>query len=110
MTDPRASFVKGWFQDTLPDFLRTHPISGTVLVHFDADLYSSTLFLLTTLWHYVPNYYFMFDEFMPDELVAFYDFIAAYPVKFEFTGATLDEHQRPVQLVGHLQRTTLKPV
>ena len=49
--DPRVSFVKGWFQNTLPDFLaatRLNP-DRPVLVHYDADLYTSTLFILTTL-------------------------------------------------------------
>ncbi len=105
--DPRATFIKGWFQNTLPGFLAANPIRHTVLVHFDADLYSSTLFLMSSLWHFVPEYYFIFDEFTPDEVVAMYDFCAAYPVDFEFFACTQDEHARPLQVFGQLKRKPL---
>jgi O-methyltransferase len=108
LSDPRVDFVKGWFQNTLPDFLTTHPITAPVLVHFDADLYSTTLFLLTTLWHHIPEYWFLFDEFPPDEIVAMHDFTRAYPVEFEFVACTQDEHARPHQVFGRLQKVPFK--
>jgi len=109
IADARVRFCKGWFQNTLPEFLAGHPVRGTVLVHFDADLYSSTLFLMTTLWHYVPEYYFIFDEFIPDEMTAMYDFARSYPVEYEFFACTLNEHQRPLQLLGRLRRVAYDP-
>jgi hypothetical protein len=39
---------------------QTHPLPE----HFDADLYSSTLFLLSSLWLHLPEYFFIFDEFI----------------------------------------------
>ena len=104
IADPRARFVKGWFQNTLPGFLAAHPVKAPVLVHFDADLYSSTLFLLTTLWHHIPDYYFIFDEFQPDEISAMRDFVNAYPVAFEFMACTQDEYARPQQIFGRMRR------
>ena len=106
MNDTRIRFVKGWFQNTVVDHLAAHPVSGPTLVHFDADLYSSTLFLMTTLWHHVAEYYFLFDEFAPDEMVAMYDFTRAYPVKFAFFGATVNEHKHPLplQVFGQLSK------
>jgi O-methyltransferase len=106
-SDSRAAFIKGWFQNTVPAFLSSHALRNTVLVHFDADLYSSTLFLMTSLWHFVPEYYFLFDEFTPDEVVAMYDFCDAYPVDFEFIACTQDENARPLQVFGHLKRKEL---
>jgi O-methyltransferase len=107
--DDRARFIKGWFQDTLPEFLATHRIWGPVLVHFDADLYSSTLFLLTTLWHRISEYYFLFDEFQPDEIAAMYDFTRAYPVAFQFIACTHDEHMRPQQVFGRMRTVPYTP-
>jgi hypothetical protein len=102
--DTRVQFVKGWFQNTVPGCLRDHaPLPEPVLVNFNADLYSSTLFLLTTLWHFLPEYHFFFDEFVPDEIAAMYEFVAAYPVEFEFFGATEDECQRPQQVFGRIR-------
>jgi hypothetical protein len=108
--DPRVSFVKGWFQDSVPGFLATLAPAGPVLVHFDADLYSSTLFLMSTLWHHIPDYYFLFDEFVPSEVVAMYDFVRAYPVTFAFSAAVISKASRPVQVFGRLSRTTLQPL
>jgi O-methyltransferase len=89
--DPRVSFVTGWFQNTVPGFLRSmdNLIANSgqrldVLVHFDADLYSSTLFLLGTLWPAVREYWFLFDDFIQDDVVALRDFASAYPVEIEF--------------------------
>lgn len=85
--DSRVSFVKGWFQNTLPDFLRrmeTEREPEVTLVHFDADLYSSTLFLLTALWWRIPEYFFIYDEFYGEEMIALHDFASAYPVEIEF--------------------------
>src|ERR1700730_2222467 len=101
ISDQRAKFIKGWFQDTLPDFLAARPIqpSGSTLVHYDADLYSSTLFILATLWNNVPEYYFIFDEFMGEELIALHDFSGAFPVEIEFICQT-NKGSYPAQIFG----------
>lgn len=84
--DPRAGFVKGWFQNAAPSALDALRIPSThqVLVHFDADLYSSTLFLLAMLWPRIGSYYFIFDDFIYDDCVALADFCGAFPVRIEF--------------------------
>ena len=64
--DPRISFITGWFQNTLPEFLSCRAIGlvgRKVLIHFDVDLYSSTLFVLSSLWPHIPDYYFIMDDF-----------------------------------------------
>jgi len=49
MDDDRVSFVKGWFQNTLPGFLNGFMPRSRLVVHSDSDLYSSTLFTLVSL-------------------------------------------------------------
>jgi hypothetical protein len=46
LDDERVRFVVGWFHETLPGFVAEGSDYEAVLVHLDADLYSSTLFAL----------------------------------------------------------------
>lgn len=77
-------------------------------MHYDADLYSSTLFVLSTLWHKIPEYYFIFDEFMSEEIVALHDFARAYPIEFEFLCQT-NAGGYPTQVFGRLRRVSFVP-
>ena len=84
--DGRVSFVKGWFQNTVPDYLENFELDHVrkYLIHYDADLYSSTLFLLTSIWHRIPVYHFIMDDFTQDDLSALFDFALGYPIEIEF--------------------------
>lgn len=111
INESRVAFIKGWFQDTVPGFLATRTDwRNCVLVHFDADLYSSTLFLLTTLWHYLPQYYFIMDNFIFDEIIALHDFSTVYPVEIEFFTQTTGGGPlpNPDQVFGHLKRNAFR--
>jgi O-methyltransferase len=105
--DRRVHFVKGWFQNTVAEFFKspTADLSRTVLVHYDSDLYSSTLFLLTTVWHFVPEYFFIMDDFAFDESVALLDFSSAYPVTIEWLAKRLNAQGTPVQMFGQMRRS-----
>jgi O-methyltransferase len=62
--DERVSFVKGWFQNTLPGFLNGFTPRSRLVVHNDGDLYSSTLFTLVSLNRLlVPGAVVIFDDF-----------------------------------------------
>jgi len=102
--DSRVKFVKGWFQNTFHEslgWLIPH-LSRPVLVHYDADLYSSTLFLLTSLWPHCREYHFIMDDFMVDDIVALHDFSLAYPVEIEFLGRR--EGGIPHSVLGKMKR------
>ncbi len=90
ISDPRCSFEVGLFQDTLPAFIGTHDLSGRLIIQLDADLYTSTLFVLTRLAPYLKSGDLLFfDEFSCplDEFRAFYEFVRAFRIKYEFMGA-----------------------
>ncbi|MCA9706740.1 MAG: hypothetical protein KDK70_12890 [Myxococcales bacterium] len=84
--DPRCWFEVGWFHQTLPPFLARPRPEARQVVHLDADLYSSTLFVLTTL---APTLragdVLIFDEFsdLVHEYRAYTDFISAFPLRCE---------------------------
>jgi hypothetical protein len=91
LKDPRAVFVKGWFSATLPpllDQLSRESDGHSVLIHFDADLYSSTLFLLYTITQKISDFYFIFDEFSGHESRALYNFMQASGAKVDFYSQT----------------------
>jgi hypothetical protein len=87
--DPRVSFFKGWFDDTLPAY--KPPEHEVLVVICDADLYSSTLCVLNHLEKLiVPQTYVYFDEFHHqfDELRAFREFTQRTGMRFSLVGAT----------------------
>jgi hypothetical protein len=83
--DPRVSFFKGWFEETLPRY-EIEP-GKQLVVHMDADLYASTIFVLRALKDaLVPGSYLLFDEFSDrqHELRAFEEFLQESGFRFEF--------------------------
>jgi hypothetical protein len=86
--DARVTFVKGWFQNTFDQTIKLarqqNPHADKVLIHFDADLYSSTLFLLSRLHNEFEDYFFVFDEFIGHESRALLNFQEAYGADVEF--------------------------
>jgi O-methyltransferase len=90
VNDARCKFFDGMFQDTLPSFLSEANFSGRVVIHMDADLYSSTLYVLTMLYPFMKESdIIIFDEFgVPThEFKAFMEFSHAYQLKYEILGA-----------------------
>jgi O-methyltransferase len=81
LDDERVSFVKGWFQNTLPSFLAGFTPRSRLVVHSDSDLYSSTLFTLAKLnTLLVPGTVVIFDDFSMATHVfrAFSDYRSAF--------------------------------
>jgi hypothetical protein len=79
--DPRVQFVKGWFQDSLPGFLKGLEPRGSLVIHLDADLHSSTMYCLTMLDGLIaPGTVLIFDDWVSalHEFRAFNEYCAAY--------------------------------
>lgn len=88
--DTRAKFLPGLFQQRLPEFLKTFDKTPRKLIHLDADLYSSTLYVLTTLHPYLNDGdIVMFDEYgVPThEFLAFDNYKSSFYTEFELLGA-----------------------
>lgn len=88
--DERIIFHKGWFNKTLPLFLKENKVSlqsyDKVIVHMDADIYSSTLYCLTKLNDIFDNYIVIFDEFPGEETRALYDYSKAFNSNVKYIG------------------------
>jgi hypothetical protein len=88
--DDRCTFVKGLFQETLRPTLPLIDFTRRAVFHFDADLYSSTLYALATLHpHMKRGDLLFFDEFgtPTHEFQAFCDFVRAFGVEYRLLGA-----------------------
>jgi O-methyltransferase len=95
-SDPRCSFQAGLFQDTLLPFIHTRDFLRRLVIHLDADLFSSTLYVLTTLArHFKPGDIIFFDNFICslDEFRAFEDWVRSFRVNYEVLGE-VDEYIR----------------
>ncbi len=90
--DERYKFIKGLFQTTITDFLKDTKFDNTIrrVVHLDADLFSSTLFVLTSIYYLLkPGDILIFDEFcVPNhEYFAFRIFTESFNLSYETIGA-----------------------
>jgi hypothetical protein len=87
-----VTLVKGWFDESLPVFLREHP-EPVAFIHMDCDLYSSTRTVLELLKdRLVPGTTIVLDDFLMEpgwqcqEHKAWQDFAQTYKVEFEYLG------------------------
>lgn len=89
-----VELIKGWFNETLEDFIKKANKKVSFL-HIDADLYSSTKYILNTLKdHLDKDCIVIFDELVnypgfdgdKGELLAFYEFINENNVDYEWIG------------------------
>lgn len=91
IADSRVDFVKGLFQDTLGPFLGSFTPRSRLVMHCDADLYSSTLFALAKCDEIlVPGSIVIFDEFSSvlNEFAALADYCSAYRREYQVLAAT----------------------
>jgi hypothetical protein len=101
ITDPRVALHVGWFHETLPDFVL--PKHDRLLMHIDADLYSSAKCVLEILQDDIrPGTIILFDEFYDHmhELRAFREFLASGNMRFRFLGGATSLSQCAFERVG----------
>jgi O-methyltransferase len=82
--DPRVRFFRGWFDRSLPSY--SLPPHDVLMINMDADLYSSTVFVLRCLRPYIKKGTFIyFDEMnhVEHEPHAFDDFLRESGCKFK---------------------------
>lgn len=87
--DPRVQLHRGWFEETVPSFHL--PEHERLVLNLDADLYSSTRFVLDALREHITcGTVIVFDEFCDrdHELRAFAEFLGEVSMTFRLIGAT----------------------
>ena len=86
--------VKGWFNETLPAFVKAHP-EPCAFIHVDCDLYSSTKTIFDNLRSQIVSgtviafdEYFNYPGWQEGEYKAFMEFIAENNLEFEYISRT----------------------
>ena len=90
VNDDRATFYKGLFQQTLPGFIKQFDNSRRNVIMLDADLFSATLYALSSLAPYLKkDDIIFFDEFVvpTHEFKAYLDFITSHYVNLKLVAA-----------------------
>lgn len=90
LRDGRGQFYRGLFQQTLPGFLQQFDNSKKNVIMMDADLWSATLYTLSSLAPYLKKGdIIFFDEFVvpTHEFKAFLDFTESYYINLELIAA-----------------------
>ncbi len=101
-----VTLVKGWFDQTLPEFLIKH--SGDVsFLHVDCDLYSSTKTIFSCLAPRIkPGTVIVFDEYFnypgwrEGEFKAFQELVAAECLEFEYLSYNCKGEQVCLRITG----------
>ena len=91
IADVRVDLIKGWFDKTIPDFATSFTPKNRLLLHLDADLYSSTLVPLVYFARYLQTgSLLIFDEFYDrdHEFKAFQDFLKISKQRFRLVCQT----------------------
>ena len=86
--------IKGWFNETLPEFVKAHP-EPCAFIHVDCDLYSSTKTIFDNLKNQiVSGTVIAFDEYFgypcwaDGEYKAFMELIEENNLEFEYIART----------------------
>jgi hypothetical protein len=103
---PHVTLIKGWFNETVPDFIKQQN-KKVSFVHMDADLYSSTKCVLDALKDYFDtDCVLVFDELLnypgfdsdKGELKALYEFITENNVNYSWIGMNGSPDFNPTNL------------
>ena len=114
-----VELIKGWFNETLQSFIQLQN-KKVSFIHMDADLYSSTKYILDTLKDYIDtDCVIVFDELVnypgfdgeTGELKAFYEFINENQVNYSWIGMngrpfnmSGSEHEKVALIIHSLSR------
>jgi hypothetical protein len=103
---PNVELIVGWFDQTLPAFLREHNEDAVAFLHVDCDLYSSTRTIFGELSRKIgPGTIIVFDEYYNypgweiGEFQAFQEFIETAKLDYEYIGLVPSHQQVAVRII-----------
>ena len=102
INDDRHEFFQGLFQQTLLPFLGNYKSDNRKVIHMDADIYSATLYVLTSMTPYIKSGdIIFFDEFnVPlHEFKAFNDWSRSFYIDYKVLGGVNNFYQTAIMIL-----------
>jgi len=103
-----VKLIKGWFNETLPPFVKEHGHEVLALLHVDCDLYSSAKTVLAEVGHMLrPGSVVIFDDmfnypgFEKDELKAMFEYFSQTDWHIEWLGKQYGIVRHPTKDEGY---------
>lgn len=99
--DGRCSFYQGLFQKTLDNFLKSYKSEKQKVIHMDADIYTATLYVLTTITPFLKKGdILLFDEFnVPmHEYKAFTEWVSSFYINYSVIGEINNFYQVAIRI------------
>lgn len=100
-----VTLIKGWFDKTLPEFIKENKKEYS-FIHIDSDLYSSAQVIFKYLDKKInKNMIIVFDEFFNyygwenGEYKAFYEYVSKRRLKFKFLGYCDKNEQVAIKII-----------
>jgi hypothetical protein len=91
--ESNVKLIKGWFEDTLPNFIQGLKQEQISILHMDADTYKPTQYVLNALHKnlgtgsiIIFDEYFGYPNWVLHEVKAFQEFIDTFNIKYKFVG------------------------
>jgi len=104
---PNIHPVKGWFDQTLPEFAEQHQGETIAFMHVDCDLYSSTKTIFESLGQMIkPDTVILFDEYLSlpvdgdCEYKALMEFLAGSGLNMEYIGKIRGFNQVAIRILA----------
>jgi O-methyltransferase len=105
--DSRVEFIQGWFQNSVDSFITQLTLDKSrLVVHYDADLYSSTLYCLMQVDRLKTQYLAFFDEIPGHETRALYNYMQATGAHLRFLGRVGPSKNYPSQVAAIISPCT----
>jgi hypothetical protein len=105
--DNKVSYIKGWFNETIPVFINSHSLNTPVFIHIDCDIYSSTVDVFKYVAHLIQkDSYILFDEFFAypgweeHEYKAFSEFLELSGFDYEIIAFNNSHEQVLVKIIS----------
>jgi hypothetical protein len=102
--EKNVTLLKGWFEETLPDFLQKLEDRQIGLLHLDADTYKPTAFVLSTLGKnlrrgtiIIFDEYFGYPNFRLHEFRAWKEYSETTDIRYKYIGYT--NHQVAIEIL-----------